>query len=97
MNERKETMMYSDICVRLVDNKTEKMIRAYHTTNLSETLKMYEFMIDKENLMIDIPYQDREDNYEDGYGGLEGRVRDVRVNFGDEINLLSINVYIDVY
>lgn len=72
------------ICVRVVDAESDKMIDAYDTTRLADTLAMYHFALDH-----DIPIEIRDEDL----NVTEVFIYDISINFGNGDNLLSINLY----
>lgn len=90
-------MMQENILVRLINVKTDSMIRAYETPNLSETLKMYHYMINKDGLFIKI----KDDNFNPDNDTFEEErqcvVKDIEVLFGGNTYLTCIDVYVEVF
>lgn len=81
-----------NILVRLFDADSEKeipIVKAYYTSDYSETLKMYQFM-QVEEIPIKVP----DDNYfGDKYNGNLMFITDIEVIFGSESSLVCIDIY----
>lgn len=80
-----------NILVRLFDADSEKgiPIKAYYTSDYSETLKMYQFM-QVEEIPIKVP---DDNNFGDKYNGNLMFITDIEVIFGSESSLVCIDIY----
>lgn len=82
-----------NILVRLYDAESENsstLIKAYYTTEYSETLKMYQYM-QNEEIPIKVP-----DDGEFGtrYDNQLLFIVDIEVGFGSNTSLACINIYV---
>lgn len=78
------------IMVRLLDIKhNDAFIDAYYTCDLLETIKMYNYLKDTE---IDIEIPDNKGTY----SGCFVNIEDIEIHFGNDIDLLSLNLYVTV-
>lgn len=84
----------SKILVNLIDIETDHKIKGYWTTNFSETLKMYNYALEA-GIYLEIGFVDNP--IEDKYAENIFAIKNIRVRFGDNINLTCINVYVEVF
>lgn len=83
------------ILVRLLNtDKNDEFIRGYWTHDFSETLKMYQFVFEK-NIDICILAEDNDDD-NDKYNDAFATIIDIEVCFGGETRLTCINIYVAV-
>lgn len=81
-----------NILVRLFDADSEKeipIVKAYYTSDYSETLKMYQFM-QVEEIPIKVP---NDNDFGDKYNGNLMFITDIEVIFGSESSLVCIDIY----
>lgn len=78
------------IMVRLLDiNHNDAFIDAYYTYDLLETVKMYNYLKDTD---IDIEIPDDTEKY----SGCFANVEDIEIHFGNDVDCLSLNLYVTV-
>ena len=81
-----------NILVRLFDADSEEetpIIKAYYTSDYSETLKMYQFM-QVEEIPIKVP---DDNDFGDKYNDNLMFITDIEVIFGSESSLVCIDIY----
>lgn len=85
-------MIYNKTLVRLVDYYTDNFIHAYWTENAADALKMYSFMLNNDDIKLEIGESEEHPSEFDGY---LVHVKDISVTFGNESTLNCINVYVN--
>lgn len=83
--------MRDKFLIRMMDDETDTMIRAFYSLNITELLNLYLTAEEKE-IEIDIPYADDKDKYNNKFA----YVKDVRITFGDHNTFTCLNVYVEV-
>ena len=86
--------MKNEFLIRMMTYKDneEKMIKGFHSTNITELLKLY-ILAKEEDIPIDIPIE--EDGHSE-YDGQEAYIEDIRITFGGSESITCLNVYVVV-
>ena len=71
------------------DNKDAKLIKAYHTSSFSETLKMYNYM-EEEEIPIRVP---NDNNFGTDYNEDILFIHEIEVGFGSSESLVCIDIF----
>lgn len=90
-------MNEKEVLVRIIDAKHDYPIRTEWTSIPSEVLRMYHYMMGKDDLYLTFPKPCDEGYTNPKYDDFSGKVIDVEINPGGYGNLFCINVYVEVY
>lgn len=88
--------MPKEFLIRMItfkDNE-EKLIKAFHSNQITEYLKLYTFA--KENdITIEIPEDDNDTFYSE-YNGHMAFIESININFGGNESIPTLNIYVGV-
>lgn len=90
-------MNEKEVLIRIIDAKHDYPIRTEWTSIPSEVLKMYHYMVEKEDLYLTFPKPLDEGYANSKYDEFDASVTHVEVNPGGYGNAFCINVYVKVY
>lgn len=85
----------NNVKVRIIDGRTDYIVRAFSTTIPTEMLKMYHYILENEDVItLHIPQSEIDEFGDSPYNNQDCLINDIEVSVGGDGNLSCINLYV---